>query len=168
MKWSLIILYVKTQSPVSSWCIETEGLFESNKITLKSFWNLAPVPSAGCSEERPDDSLPKTPAASAGRCTGAAGERNLPLVLSNLHFPWCLREVDVSSCFLSKRGTYCPLHPFIFDLGRGNVFFFLSCLLLYWPWEYLRQWNSKTLQSLRGHWHGRLDFLPSHLHTLDC
>lgn len=29
----------------------------------------------------------------------AAGEHNLPLVLSNLHFPWSLREVRGSSCF---------------------------------------------------------------------
>lgn len=35
---------------------------------------------------------------------GAAGEHNLPLVLSNLHFPWSLREVNVSSCFLSGGG----------------------------------------------------------------
>lgn len=53
----------------------------------------------------------------------AAGEHNLPLVLSNLHFPWSLREVRVSSCFpprgLGGRGVggayptsvHLGLHP---------------------------------------------------------
>lgn len=77
----------------------------------------------------------------------AAGEHNLPLVLSNLHFPWCLREVDVSSCFLSE-GIYhssvlSGLHPFIFNGGRGNVGF--SCPHLCWPWKQMRQWSSESL-----------------------
>ncbi len=75
----------------------------------------------------------------------AAGEHNLALVLSNLHFPWCLGEVDVSSCFLSEGDLsyVCVLGatPFYFWLGKRKCFF-----LAYFSTNLESVWDSETLQ----------------------
>lgn len=65
-----------------------------------------------------------------GKHADTAGEHNLPLVLSNLHFPWCLREVDVSSCFLIIRlRTQGYTHLFLTGKEEMALFLLLASLL---------------------------------------
>jgi len=130
--------------------------------SLKTFLSWASETSASqtC---RLRDSLPRTTAASAGRHTDAVGEHNLALVLSNLHFPWCLGEVNVSSCFLllEDLSYVCALGvtPIYFWLGKRKCVFFLA----FSSADLESMWESETLQLL---WGCCLDVLPPRLHTL--